>query len=83
MEGILVIISSLIGYALGRYNRPEEKIARLLDELPKKKGRPKPGVVNALTEEEIRDKHDPIKKGDREAFDRLFREHPELLAEEK
>lgn len=87
MEGVLIIISLLVGYALGRYSRPEEKMEEYWEIVRKgaksfSKDRPKPGVVNQLTEEQIAEKHDPIKKGNKEAFDRLFQLHPELLIEE-
>ena len=71
------IIVLLIGYVLGRYNKPEEKVKEIVDKMGKTientfKDKPTPGVVKRLTPEEIAEKHDPNMQAAKENFDRLF-----------
>lgn len=72
---ILFILTFSLGYYLGGKGRiiaeeTKEQITKLM------KDKPQPGVVNSLTPQQIEEKHDPIKKGNLESFNRLFREHP-------
>lgn len=72
---ILSITTFLIGYYLGGKGKV---IADEIQEEIKEKLRdkPKPGVVNKLTDEQLQEKQDPKKKGNLEAFNRFFKEHP-------
>lgn len=71
IEWILFILTFLIGYYLGGKGKDitQELQQRISDSI---KDKPTPGVVRQLTEEEVAEKHDPKKKGNLEAFNRLF-----------
>lgn len=79
---VLSLFTYLAGYYMG--NRHLKKDIHQGVEVLKDtisdilKDKPKPGVVRRLTEEEIEEKHDPTKKGNKESFDRLFKDHPPL-----
>lgn len=66
----IVLISIVIGYLLG--SRKEKEIIRERIERIKIKDKPKPGVVNHLTEEEMAIKHDLKKQGELEVFDKFM-----------
>lgn len=77
----IIIASGFIGYLLGRYHRPEDGIIYASDLLRDKaraiiKERPKPGVVRHLTDSELADKRDPVKRGNKESFDKFFANNP-------
>lgn len=88
MNNLIIWFITIVSFCLGYYLGGDKKISiHGVDKMWKStkdkfKDRPKPGVVNHLTEEQIAEKHDPVKKGNLEAFNRLFREHPELLPED-
>ena len=70
---VLSLLTFLLGYYIGsRGKQIGDKIEKEIAE--KFKDKPKPGVVRSLTPEELDDKYDPVKKGNLEAFDRMFAE---------
>lgn len=73
----LAVLTFGIGYYLGgRGKEIAEETAKRIKEFTIEK--PTPGVVNHLTEEQIREKNDPLKRGNKEAFDRFFRAFPPM-----
>jgi hypothetical protein len=73
LDWILFLSTFLAGYYLGGKGKIiTEELKEKIESLQK----PKPGVVNHLTEEQIADKKDPIKKGNLEAFNRFFQNNP-------
>lgn len=70
-------ITFLTGYYLGgRGQAVVEDIKKQIKTIKAAREKPKPGVVNKLTPEQIEEKRNPALKGNKEAFDRLFREYP-------
>ena len=74
---LITIASFLLGVLFGRFQRPENEVWGVFKDASKriqevKFDKPKPGVVQHLTPEEIEEKHDPTKKGNLEAFNSLF-----------
>lgn len=72
---LLFSITFLLGYYLGGKGKIiaselQEKVHDIINE------KPKPGVVNRLTEEQLQEKHDPKKRGNLEAFNRFFKKNP-------
>lgn len=76
----ITLISLLIGYYLGSKETRQQINTRITDTvdalLPDNK--PKPGVVNHLTPDEVKAKHDPRIKGNKEAFDEFFKRFPKI-----
>ena len=70
---IILLVFFAVGYYVGsREVRKEvqEKIEQVSRE------QVKPGVVRHLTDAEIREKHDPGKRGNLEAFNEFFKNFP-------
>ncbi len=74
---ILFVLTLLLGYALGRLSVTPEYIEKIQEKIKTlTEDKPKPGVVNPLSEEELAEKKDPQKAGNKAAFDKFFRDNP-------
>ncbi len=72
---ILFTLTFSLGYYLGGKGKAiSEEVKESLSNLIKDK--PRPGVVNKLTEEQMEEKHNPVKAGNKASFDRFFRDNP-------
>jgi hypothetical protein len=72
---LLFVLTFGLGYYLGGKGKIiAEEIGEQIKDFTLEK--PKPGVVNHLSEIELKEKHDPLKRGNKEAFDRFFRAFP-------
>lgn len=72
---ILFAITFLLGYYLGGKGKEVAvEIEQTISDIMRDK--PKPGVVNHLNDEQILEKHDKTKRGNLDAFNRFFKEHP-------
>lgn len=77
-EGILILISVVLGYILRGSKKENEVIVQGVTKEARAiiKGMPQPGVVRQLSDEEIREKHDPQKQGNLAAFNAFFKAFP-------
>lgn len=66
----ITITTFICGYVMGSRSHTitQEVQKKIVDIIGDK---PTPGVVNHLTEEQIAEKHDPKKRGNLEAFNKL------------
>lgn len=73
IEWIFFMATFLIGFYLGGKGKAmSEEVREKLTEIVKTK--PKPGVVQRLTEEQLAEKKSPTKRGNLEAFNEMFAE---------
>ena len=77
MNEIIIWLITILSFSFGLYLGAFWRGQNIAKEIKQKLGdtfqeKPKPGVVQHLTEEEIDEKHNPLKKGNLEAFNSLF-----------
>lgn len=73
----LFVVTFCLGYWLGGKGKViAQEVQETISSILSKEDKPVPGVVRPLTPEEIKDKHDPLKQGNKKAFDRFFKNFP-------